>query len=88
MTFFKISMTLGLAFALNIFKPSLDLGTYFWPNSVQQLVSLIYVFIKLHQEKNYNKKITHTYKKSKIKAKLGLEKERLDGKAKSSRWRG
>ena len=51
MTFFKISMTLGLAFALNIFKISLDLGIYFWPNSVQRLVSVIYLFIKLLQEK-------------------------------------
>ena len=40
------------------------------------------------KEKNYNKKMIHIYKKSKIKATLGLEKERLDGKAKSSRWRG
>ena len=63
-------MTLSLAFALNIFKTSLVLG------------KLKY---KLRQENNHNKKTTHIYKKSKIKATLGLEKERLDGKAKSNR---
>lgn len=72
-------MTLGLAFALNIFKTSLVLGINFLPNSVQQLVSFIYL-LSFAKRKNYNKKIAYIYKKSKIKATLGLEKERLHGK--------